>query len=197
MEKTWKLRLAGMAYRFWARTLRIRAEPLPPAPAVLVLWHRNLFVPLWAYRHRGIVILASRHRDGRRIAEIARGLGYEPVLGSSTRGGAAGARGLLRALQAGRWVALTPDGPRGPRFVVKPGALAIARHTGAPIYTTGVACSPVRVLGSWDRFLLPWPFARCTVVFQGPYRAEDLDPDRLARHLHRADQEARRRLQTP
>ncbi len=190
----WKLRLLGGLYRLWASTLRLHTDPLPPAPAVMALWHRNLFAALWAYRHQGIVILASRHRDGRRIAELAWTLGYQPVLGSSTRGGAAGARGLLRALREPRVVAITPDGPKGPRFVVKPGVLEIARWAQVPVYAVGVACSPCRSVNSWDQFVIPLPFARCRVRFLGPWDPHHLSPDGLAQRLHQADRLAAQSL---
>ena len=192
-----RIRLLGLLYRLWASSLRIQGDPLPPAPALLALWHRNLFAALWAYRHKGVAILASRHRDGRRIAEIARSLGYVPVLGSSTRGGTAGALGLLRVLRSPGRVAITPDGPKGPRFVVKPGAVELARLAQVPVFAVGVACRPARTVNSWDRFVVPLPLARCRIRILGPLNPAGLTPDHLARALHRADREARARLLHP
>ncbi|MGE0161019.1 MAG: lysophospholipid acyltransferase family protein [Gemmatimonadales bacterium] len=137
-------------------------------PVIFVFWHGNLLPLVHYHRHEGIVVLVSEHADGERIARILMRRGFATVRGSSTRGGARGLRDLVRAARAGRDLALTPDGPRGPRGEFKPGALAAARITGLPVIPLAVAASPAWSLGSWDRFLVPKPFAKVQIQYLPP-----------------------------
>ncbi len=156
-------------YRLWLSTLRIQADPIPEKNAVITLWHESFFPVIGTYRHWKVTALASQHRDGRLAARILRTFGYGVVYGSSTRGGKPALDMLTRVLARGGVVAITPDGPRGPRRVFKPGALALCRRTRAQLYLLGVAAKPARRLKSWDRFLVPLPFARCRIRVEGPY----------------------------
>jgi hypothetical protein len=122
----------------------------------------------YLYGHRGAHVLTSRSRDGELVARWIRRFGLEPVRGSSSRGGADAVRLLARAIRAGREVVVVPDGPRGPREVLKPGVIALARLSGAPIVPTAVGASREWRLRSWDEFRIPQPFARCVVRFGEP-----------------------------
>jgi len=137
-------------------------------PVVFVFWHGQLLPLVHMHREEGIVVLVSRHRDGEVIARILARSGFGTVRGSSTRGGAFGLRALVSAVRAGRDVAITPDGPRGPRGVFRPGALSVARLTGAPVVPLAVRVSPVWRLRSWDGFLVPKPFATVRVEYLAP-----------------------------
>ncbi|MCS6855555.1 MAG: DUF374 domain-containing protein, partial [Elioraea sp.] len=137
-------RLLAAWLRFVHRTTRWRTEGRDHArrfwaagsPAIGAFWHEQipLAPALWTYREPGdpepgpmrCIVLVSHHRDGRLIADIARRLGIEAVFGSSTRGALEGFRDLLRLLEAGHTVAITPDGPRGPRRVAQPGVARLA-----------------------------------------------------------------------
>jgi lysophospholipid acyltransferase (LPLAT)-like uncharacterized protein len=99
------------------------------------------------------------------MAEFARRFGLAIVRGSSSRGGLEALRELARALRAGEDVAMVPDGPRGPACRLQGGIVVLAATTGAPIVPVGVAAWPARRLASWDRFMVPVPFARCAVAF--------------------------------
>jgi lysophospholipid acyltransferase (LPLAT)-like uncharacterized protein len=99
---------------------------------------------------------------------VARRLGCKLVRGSSSRGGDRALLGLVRALKDGFTVAVTPDGPRGPYRSFAPGALVAAHRAGAPVVAFGVHASRAWYLKSWDRFMIPKPFARLTIVFDGP-----------------------------
>ncbi len=150
-------------------------------PAVVAFWHERLpLMPaLFAEsRRRGdpglrACVLVSRHRDGRLIGAVIRRLGAEPLEGSSARpgrrerGGAAALRGMLRALGDGMVVVITPDGPRGPRRVAAPGVAQVAALGGMPVLPVAGQCSRRRVLGSWDRMVLPLPFGRGVLVCGG------------------------------
>lgn len=138
---------------------------------VFALWHRTLLPLLWWHRRQGITLLVSRHADGELLARSAARLGYRLVRGSSTRGGAVALRALMRALDGGAAVAVTPDGPRGPVRVVKPGVLDAARRVRVPILPVAAGASSAWELGSWDRLVIPRPFARVRIAYGPP-----LDP---------------------
>jgi len=154
-------------------------------PVIFVFWHGQLLPLVHIHRHEGIVVLVSEHGDGEIIAGIIEQWGFGTVRGSSTRGGITGLRGLVRAARAGKDLAVTPDGPRGPRGVCKPGALVAAQLTGCPIVPLAVAASSAWTLSSWDGFLVPKPFARL--------RVEYLPPRYVARHASRAELEGEAR----
>jgi lysophospholipid acyltransferase (LPLAT)-like uncharacterized protein len=138
-----------------------------PGPLLVLLWHDALLPLLWHHRQRGVVVVVSRARDGQYLVDQAHRLGYRTVEGSSHRGRVPAMRGALRALEQRAIVAITPDGPRGPRRVIKPGGLAAAQATGARVITLHAEARPASRLGSWDRFLVPWPLAKVRVAY-GP-----------------------------
>jgi lysophospholipid acyltransferase (LPLAT)-like uncharacterized protein len=137
-----------------------------PDPAILALWHESALCAAATQRDRDIHVAVSRSRDGEHIARVLAWLGYgESLRGSSTRGGAEALRGALRCLRAGGVVAILVDGPQGPARVAKPGAVAAARLAGAPIIPLVYAARPCLRFASWDRMLLPLPFARVRVHY--------------------------------
>lgn len=108
---------------------------------IFAFWHnRQLMMPL-AYRGSGAYVLVSRHRDGELIARIVERFGVHFVRGSSTRGGVAALRELIRVGRSGADLAVTPDGPKGPRYVVKLGVVQLAKATGLPIVPVTFSCS--------------------------------------------------------
>ncbi|MDQ2763254.1 MAG: lysophospholipid acyltransferase family protein [Pseudomonadota bacterium] len=143
------------------------------APAVFAFWHE--FLPLMpalaliarkmpTYRPRPIHTLVSQHRDGRFIGAIMRRFGILPILGSSTRGGAAGLRKLLAVLRQGDMIGITPDGPRGPRRSAASGVAQLAALSGVPVVPLA-ACTSRRIeLKTWDHMPVPLPFGRGVVV---------------------------------
>lgn len=139
-------------------------------PVVFVTWHGRLLPLLHLYRGRGLVMLVSQHRDGEYLTRLGRGLGYAAVRGSSTRGGYPALRQLVRELRGGRSLAITPDGPQGPRERFKPGALQAARITGAPVIPVLAGADRAWWVEGWDRFLVPKPFARVSVRVGEPWR---------------------------
>jgi hypothetical protein len=130
-------------------------------------------------------VLTSRSRDGELVARWIRGFGLDPVRGSSSRGGGEALRALTRALRSGGEVVVVPDGPRGPREVLKPGVIALARRSGAPIVPMAVGASSEWRLRSWDSFRIPRPFARCVVRFG--------EPIHVSRDAHRPGEDAARK----
>lgn len=167
--------LGAIALRVLGGTLRVSRQeaavaPLwgARAPMIYAVWHGRVLLLPYLYGHRGSQVLASRSRDGELVARWIRRFGLEPVRGSSTRGGAEALRLLVRALRAGREVVVVADGPKGPREVLKPGVIALARLSGAPIVPVSVGAAREWRLGSWDEFRIPKPFARCVVRFGEP-----------------------------
>ena len=134
-------------------------------PVILTFWHGRLAMMPFVYRGRGACIMNSRHRDGALVSRAIERLGIEVVHGSSTRGWVGGLKGLLAAHARGLDIVVVPDGPKGPRCKAKPGVLQLARATGAPIYPIGYSASRFTFLSrSWDRLLIPKPFARLYYV---------------------------------
>jgi hypothetical protein len=172
----WRVRLARLVLATLARTWRVEvtgAEHLSAARGrgafVFALWHRALVPLLWWHRAQGVTLLVSRHADGTLVADAAADLGYRVARGSSTRGGAAGLRALVRVLAAGQAAAVTPDGPRGPAGIVKPGVVAAARRSGAPILPVTAAADRAWRARSWDGLAVPKPFARVRVAYGAPW----------------------------
>ena len=146
---------------------------------IFTLWHGELLPLLWQHRKQGVAVLISEHRDGEIIAQIAERLGYTTVRGSTSRGGGRALIGLIRAVQSGHDAAVTPDGPRGPAHVFAPGAAIAAQRTGAPLLPVRASATRAWRLKSWDRFLIPKPFATVRVVY-GPLVTVDATSPREA-----------------
>jgi lysophospholipid acyltransferase (LPLAT)-like uncharacterized protein len=153
---------------------------------VFALWHCTLLPLLWWHRRQDVTLLVSRHADGALLTDSATRLGYRVVRGSSTRGGATALRAMTRVLASGATVAVTPDGPVGPARVAKPGAVVAARQAQVPILPVAAAASAVWKLRSWDRLLVPRPFARIRVAYGPPLEPGSSDaPEHAARELAR------------
>ena len=135
---------------------------------MLVFWHSRLVMMPYSYPGDGLVVMVSEHRDGKMIAALLRKFGLNIAAGSSTRGGTAGLRQLLRYTKAGHDAGVTPDGPRGPRRYLKPGAIVAAKLSGLPLVPVTFSARPARRLGSWDRTLLPYPFGRGLFLYGEP-----------------------------
>jgi lysophospholipid acyltransferase (LPLAT)-like uncharacterized protein len=164
LAHTWRLRVLNDE--------GVRASRANRVAVIFSLWHGELLPLLWVHRGEGVSVMISSHRDGEIVARVAEALGYGTVRGSSTRGGARALLAAVRALQAGHDLAVTPDGPRGPRHSYAPGAIAAAQRAGAPIVVVRAHASRAWTLRSWDRFIIPKPFARLTVAYSEPTRVD-------------------------
>jgi lysophospholipid acyltransferase (LPLAT)-like uncharacterized protein len=170
--------IGGPAFALLARTWRIRTRhelrwrALVEAhqPFVFLLWHEALLPLLWRHRHQQIAIVVSEAREGRYLSDFAGRIGYRLLPGSSTRGGARALLGAIRVLQEGTPVAFTPDGPRGPRRVLKPGAIRAAQRAGALVLPLHASARRVRRLGSWDHLMIPLPFSAVEVAYGEPFQ---------------------------
>ncbi len=172
--------LAALLIRVLGMTLRYEdvfppgaVNPIPgdaiPGPTVYAFWHRSLLACAHRFRNKDIAILISQSFDGELIARTVELLGFKAIRGSSSRGGAAGLRGMAEAYAAGHRCAITADGPRGPAQVAKPGTAQLAQLVHAPWVGTFNAI-PLNAweLKTWDRFLIPKPFSTVLLTFPPP-----------------------------
>jgi lysophospholipid acyltransferase (LPLAT)-like uncharacterized protein len=131
-----------------------------------VFWHRCIFPAAWIWRNRGVVVMNTVNFDGQWTRKVIEWLGFGTAQGSSSRGGMAGLTALAQKLGEGKHVAFTVDGPRGPRYVAKPGPVILARRMNCPIsvFHIGVE-SGYTFKKSWDLFKVPMPFSRAVMIF--------------------------------
>lgn len=176
----WLVRIGVPLLRLLGRTWRMRclnAEEIgnlrrQRKPIMFALWHGEMLPLLYLHRDEGVSVLISEHRDGEVIARVAESLGFRTVRGSTSRGAARALAGMVRELESGHDVAVTPDGPRGPARSFAPGALIAAQRASAPVIAVGLSASSAWRLNSWDGFLIPKPFARVTVAYSDPVRLD-------------------------
>jgi len=161
LARSWRLRLVHEE--------RWRALHEAQRPHVFLLWHEVLLPLLWQHREQGIAIIVSEARDGQYLSDLAGSLGYRAVRGSSTRGGTRALLGAVRELRAGRSIAFTPDGPRGPRRELKPGVIAAAQRGGGVIIPIHAEADRAWRLHSWDRLMIPKPLARVRITYGRPF----------------------------
>ncbi len=152
---------------------------------IFAFWHREIFAATWFWRKRGVVVMTSQNFDGEYIARIIRKHGCRAARGSSSRGATRAMREMIRAMRRGHETAFAMDGPRGPRFVAKPGAVLLSRATGAPILCFHIALRRAYVFrNSWDLFQIPYPFTRSAVFIAPPiFVPRDADEDEQSRKL--------------
>ncbi len=158
----------------WVKTLRVERLFLsePKFPSIVVFWHGRMFLLPFALKDFSdrVSILISRHRDGELISQVVERLGFKTIRGSAGfgKGGERAFLEMVKTLSEGNIVAITPDGPRGPREVVKMGVAKLSMKTGAPVYPLTFSANFKVNLNSWDRFLIPLPLSKCKVVLGNP-----------------------------
>jgi lysophospholipid acyltransferase (LPLAT)-like uncharacterized protein len=171
--------LAGLGaclVRLWIFTLRYRIvdragvlETPPEKPLLWAFWHNKLFVmPRLFERYfpgRLGAALASASKDGEIISAFLERFGIRAIRGSSSRGGGRALIEMKRAIEAGYIMAITPDGPRGPRYSISPGVIKLAQITGGLILPIHVTYSSYWQLKTWDGFMIPKPFSRIHITF--------------------------------
>ncbi|MGH9396435.1 MAG: lysophospholipid acyltransferase family protein [Terriglobia bacterium] len=152
---------------------------------IYTFWHREICAATWFWRRRGIVVMTSQNFDGEYIARIIRKHGYGAARGSSSRGAGRALVEMIRSLRQGRDGAFTIDGPRGPRFVAKPGSVILAKATGAAILCFHIAPRRAYVFRkSWDALQIPHPFSKAAIFIAPPiFVAGDADADAQTRKL--------------
>lgn len=169
--------LVFVVVALWRATLRIRLvgeenrETIVARgrPVLHAIWHQRMVLGILKFPYHRVVTMASQSKDGDVIASFLFFWGFRAVRGSSSRGGGEALVEMVDALRGTtRWAALTPDGPRGPARRSKPGLFRLAEELDSPILPVGTSCNRPKFLDSWDRYLVPLPFAQAVVVFGPP-----------------------------
>lgn len=198
--KLWLISWAGvLLIRLICPTLRYEfiAEPgcLGEADgqtklSIWCFWHRSVIPAAWLYRNRKHAVMTSRSFDGEYIARIIQKLGFTAVRGSSSRGAVGAMFGMREQLEAGHSVVFTIDGPRGPRYVAKPGPVLLAKKTGVPVSCFYVAVERAWILNSWDRMIIPKPFSRAVTYAGSPMPVPSDASEEQMTALHQQMQQA-------
>lgn len=172
--------IAHIIIKFISKTLRLRiigAEPIIEGKKsgknyIFCFWHNQFFVmPHYYIKVLGknpISVLTSLSRDGEYISRLLHKFGFSTVRGSSSLGGESALRILIREIEKGNDVAVTPDGPRGPRHIVQTGIIALASLTGCPVVPVGYKVNNKKILNTWDKFVIPYPFTKGVFTVASP-----------------------------
>ena len=154
---------------------------------ILAFWHSCIFPATYVWRNLQVRVMSSDSFDGEWTGRIIRKFGFVKVRGSSSRGAVRALLGMRRELEQGWAVAFTIDGPRGPRFVAKPGAVLLAGATGAPMVAFHIAVENAWILNTWDRSMIPKPFSRALMRVSRqiavPAKADDSGKERFHAEL--------------
>ncbi len=137
--------------------------------AIYAFWHAHMLLPAYVGRQRNVKVLISQHRDGEYIAQIVQKLGYSVARGSTTRGGAKALLKMIKKIkEESISLAITPDGPKGPRFIAQSGAILLGQKTQYPIIPVMIYLAKYWELPSWDRFCIPKPFSKARIFYGNP-----------------------------
>lgn len=198
----WLGRTARALIRVVGSTLRLHVDDPHEAlrqvtgrAVIFAFWHNRIFLMPYLFRRlvqpsrRGSsppAVLVSASRDGARLVTVLEQFGIMCIRGSTSRGGATALREMIQWVQAGHDAAITPDGPRGPRYVVQEGVIQLAQLTGAPVLPVSWVASRCVQFNSWDGFMVPLPGTRCVVRFGQPMQ---VPPGEAARGAKRVELE--------
>ncbi len=189
--------LAALIARLLFRTLRLEVidksgflTTPSKEPLLITFWHNRIpAIAVTFLRHyphlsrRGVVVLTSPSKDGDILAGVMANLGMGAVRGSSSRRGSTALRELTEKLEKGYDLAITPDGPRGPKYSLGPGVVFLAQKTGFPILPLHACYHRAWHLKTWDSFAIPWPFSKITVIADNYISIDpsltDLEPERI------------------
>ena len=184
-----KIRFADLVFfaliRLIGRSIRWETAGLENLESILTagktpiycLWHDRIFAGTYYLRDRGIVVITSQSLDGEYIARFLKRFGYGTIRGSSSRGGVRALVEMIREMRRGRPMAFTVDGPRGPRYEAKPGAVVLAKKTGNPMLPFSVECETFWTVRSWDRLQIPKPFTKARFVLGDPIFVDEVSGD--------------------
>jgi len=183
-------RFGALVFRCWMRTCKYRFYFDDPAadpreqlkPGIYLMWHEMMLLPAQLGRQIPFSVLVSRHQDGELISRVLNLLGFATVRGSTNRQGFSALRELMRQGKVTH-LAITPDGPRGPRRVLQPGCIFLASRTGMPIIPIGLAFRDCWRAKSWDSMAVPVPGTECRAIVGHPINIPpDISGDEIERH---------------
>ena len=179
-KKRFLIRAADLAFflliKAIGRTIRWQVEGWENLEAssrdgripIYTVWHNRVFLATYFFRQRGIVVMTSQSFDGEYIARFIQRFGFGTARGSSTRGAVGAIIEMARLMRAGLPTGFTIDGPKGPRYVAKMGAVLLAKKTGQPILPFTISARHWEAKGSWDGFQVPLPFSRARLKIAPP-----------------------------
>ena len=151
---------------------------------ILAFWHGTMLLPWYLHGNPDFAALTSKSKDGDILAKILAKWKYKVVRGSSSTGGNEALEAMIEYAKNKFSIAITPDGPRGPRHEFKPGAVITAKKTGVPLVLAGVSFKKKKVLNNWDRFEIPYFFSRVKIVYSEPiYINEELSYEETSRMI--------------
>lgn len=162
--------IAPLFIRLYISTLRLKKinvddiEEKYNRKLIYGFWHGRLLAFTYTHRNRGVVVMVSQHKDGEIISRIINSLGFKTVRGSTTRGGIKAVKEMSKLGINGNTLAITPDGPKGPKRKAQIGAVILARLTKLPLIPISIGFKKKKILGSWDGFQLPYPFTKGVVI---------------------------------
>ena len=169
------IRIIGSSIRWNTKGIEhLRAVESAGNVPIYCLWHNRIFAGTYFLRHRKIVVITSQSLDGEYIARFLKRLGFGTIRGSSTRGGVKALVEMIRSMRHGLAMAFTVDGPRGPRYSAKKGAVMLAKKTGNPMLPFTVELENFWTINSWDKLQIPKPFTGARFVYAQPIY---VDPD--------------------
>jgi lysophospholipid acyltransferase (LPLAT)-like uncharacterized protein len=188
------IRVLGPTLRFEKLGREPYDQPSPgDVPVISAFWHRCIISSTWFWRNRGIVVMNTTNFDGQWTRRVIEHFGFGTAQGSSTRGGLRGLAVMARRLEEGFDTAFTIDGPRGPRYIAKPGPVILARKTGRPIYVFHIGVEKALTLEkAWDKMQIPHPWSRAVVVSA---RLIPVSPDADAEEMQRKHAEMQSALE--
>ncbi len=188
LRKRFVIRLAGVAFyysikvvgsltRFDAReNEQLTALESDGTLPIYAYWHDRMFLTTYILKHRGTLFLTSRSFDGEYLARVMQRFGFGVLRGSSSSGGSEALANLTRSMLEGHAASLTVDGPRGPRYRSKIGAIILAKRTGNPVVPVIVESKKHQKMNSWDRLQIPFPFSSAIALFGEPiYVGQEAD----------------------
>lgn len=197
--------IIGLTMKWEVRGAQGRRGGLPPEqPIIYVFWHNRILPATWFFRNMSIVVMTSQSADGEIIARVIQYFGYGAARGSTSRGGSKALREMASCLKQGWDVAFTIDGPKGPMYVAKPGAIQLSKLSGCPILPVCQTPLDFYEVKSWDRFRIPKLFTRGLISYAPPIyvsrESSDEEVAMLQKHLqhelerlHRESEEWRAR----
>jgi len=196
---TWSVylivRAIGPTLRFAVSREEGAPAPDDPGPFVYSFWHSCMLPAMYLYRDLKVRVMSSDSFDGEYTGRIIRKFGFVKVRGSSSRGAVRALIGMKREIDRGWTAAFTIDGPRGPKYVVKPGPVALSKMTGAPMMAFHIGLDRPWVLKTWDALMIPKPFSRALIRVSAsmpvPPDAKEVEMDRWQAELQSALDRAR------
>lgn len=151
------------------RVRHVHAERLAQTPQyILAFWHECILMSMFSRWRKPTTVMISRSKDGEIVTAVVHRFGIDTARGSSNRGGTAALREILRDVREGRNIAFTPDGPKGPRRVLKEGVVYAAKMTGLPVVPFHFTARAQKRLRSWDRMIVPRPLSKAVYVYGEP-----------------------------